>query len=408
MKLSYAFDSHSGNDGYFVISENKIKIAVSGWDDSTTINLQPNEAIVIVRYLDRLINGNIMSPITNLYVGQTAYIDEEKELTSADYAQKMIELINTIPSNIKLSDELTINNIKAQYDALSDEVKLLVTNKDVLTNALSKIAELKEELESYKQIAISEVKSYLNKTLYSENNQELIDSYLLQAENNISTSTSNESVDLVVLQTKELLDSIKTLVEELEEYKVEQINNVSTNINYSEYSTSNQTTIKAYISKTSEELKSLNTKEAVDNAITALNEQIKNVKTLKDEETEFNAYKEEYKNKTDLLVDSYTEISELERVEIHDIAEGFKNQIDVAVSKSDIQYIYSRAVATISEYFENLEAAKNKVETQIKAYIAELTYVEKELENISIIANQKIEYAKEIAKIAELYKTLNK
>ena len=182
MKLTYAFDSHSGNDGYFVISENKIKTVVSGWDDSNNINLQPNEALVIVRYLDRLIDGNIMSPITNLYVGQTAYIDQEKELTAEDYARKVIELINTIPTNIKLSDELIINSIKAQYEALSDEAKALVTNKDVLTNALNKIVELKSQLESYKTTVILDLKSYLDKTLYSTNNQNLIDSYLLQAE----------------------------------------------------------------------------------------------------------------------------------------------------------------------------------------------------------------------------------
>ena len=161
MKLSYAFDSYSGNDGYFVISENKIKTVVSGWDASTTINLQPNESLVIVRYLDRLIDGNIMSPITNLYVGQTAYIDQEKELTAEDYARKVIELINTIPTNIKLSDELIINSIKAQYEALSDEAKALVTNKDVLTNALNKIVELKNQLESYKTTVICAIKCFI-------------------------------------------------------------------------------------------------------------------------------------------------------------------------------------------------------------------------------------------------------
>ncbi len=404
MNLSYAFDSHSGNDGYFVISENKIKTVVSGWDASTTINLQPNESLVIVRYLDRLIDGNIMSPITNLYVGQTAYIDQEKELTAEDYARKVIELINTIPTNIKLSDELIINSIKAQYEALSDEAKALVTNKDVLTNALNKIVELKSQLESYKTTVILDLKSYLDKTLYSTNNQNLIDSYLLQAENNINASTSNELVDLVVSQTKELLNSIKTLTEELEDYKEEQINNVSSNIKYSDYSVSNQNTIKSYISKTTEELKSLNTKEAVDNAISKLKEQIKVVKTLKDEANELNNYKEEYKAKTDQLVSSYENITELEKVEIVEIAAGFKNQLDVATSKGDIEYIYSRAVATIKEYFENLETARNKVETQLNAYVNTLTYVEKETLYIKSLAAEKISYSKEIAKIAEINK----
>ena len=404
MNLSYAFDSHSGNDGYFVISENKIKTVVSGWDDSTSINLQPNEALVIVRYLDRLINGNIMSPVTNLYVGQKAYIDQERELTAEDYALAMIELINTIPAEIKLSDEYTINNIKAQYEALTDDVKVLVTNKDKITIALNQIEVLKNELKNYKRSSISTLLTYLDKTNYSENGQQQIDTYLQQATNSINTATSIESVDLVILQTKELLDDIKTLAEELDDYKIEKINSISSSIKYSNYSEANQNTIKTYIATATETLKTLNTKEAVDDAISKLQQQISSVKTLQDETNELNNYKQQYKEKVDQLVDLYKDITELEKVEIIDIAEGFKKQLDVATSKGDIEYIYSRAAATIKEYFENLDIARNKVETQLNAYINTLTYVEKELQNIKNIASEKISYAKEIAKIAEINK----
>lgn len=402
MNLSNAFNSYSGNDGYFIISENQIKTIVSGWDTSVDITLQANEALVIIRYLDHLISGNIMSPLTNLSVGQTAYIDQERELTPEDYALKMIGLINTIPSNITLLDEITINNIKAQYDALSDEIKELVTNKDKLTNAINQIILLKAEFEEYKQDAISSLNSYLNKNLYSETNQNLIDTYLQQATNNINISSSNDAVDLIVLETKTFLDSVKTLVQELEDYKEEQINSLSISIKYSNYSDANQNTIKSYILKTSEELKSLNTKEEIDNAIIQLKELIKTVKTLKDEADELYNYKQEYKEKTNQLVESYQNITELEKIEIAEIATGFKNQIDVAISKGDIEYIYSRAVATIKEYFENLETARNKVETQINSYVNTLTYGEKELENIKLLAKEKINYAKEIADIAEI------
>ena len=139
------------------MANNEIKTLVHGFDTSSAILLEPNEAIIIVRYLDTLITGSPMAPVTKLNVGMKAYIDEEVALTDEQKAQNIIAAIENLPLDITLANETTINDIKNQYDSLSDEAKLLVTNYQKLEEAIYQINQLKTQLTNKKQEAISEL-----------------------------------------------------------------------------------------------------------------------------------------------------------------------------------------------------------------------------------------------------------
>ena len=109
-----------------------------------------------------------MAPVTKLNVGMKAYIDEEVALTDEQKAQNIIAAIENLPLDITLANETTINDIKNQYDSLSDEAKLLVTNYQKLEEAIYQINQLKTQLTNKKQEAISELNDYLNLKLRFE------------------------------------------------------------------------------------------------------------------------------------------------------------------------------------------------------------------------------------------------
>ena len=164
-----------------------------------------------------------MAPVTKLNVGMKAYIDEEVALTDEQKAQNIIAAIENLPLDITLANETTINDIKNQYDSLSDEAKLLVTNYQKLEEAIYQINQLKTQLTNKKQEAISELNDYLNLDNYSSVNQNLITTYINTMINQINDAQSFDSIDELVIEAKHKLDEFLTIEEELLAYKEESI-----------------------------------------------------------------------------------------------------------------------------------------------------------------------------------------
>lgn len=239
MKLTDAYESKSGaSDGYFIISNERIKEVQTGFDTSHTITLAPGEAIVITRYLDGLINGSPFVPVTKLEVGTKAYIDQESNVPVIPQEVKdIIQQINQIITPVTLDQENLILSIQYQYESLSPSNQELVTNKDQLFKAIDAITQLKQQVEEAKAT---------------------------------------------------------------------------------------------------------------------------------------------YIQKIDTLINGY-DVSEAIKQELIKQGEAFKNQIRQAISVSDIEYIWTRVVATCNEYFESLENAKNQAKTSIQKFIDELNYTEAEM-----------------------------
>jgi beta-glucosidase len=73
-----------------------------------------------------------------------------KEITATEKAdqeaaQKVINAIKEIPTNITLNDEEKIKEVRIAYDALTEKQKLLVTNYNDLVSAEKKLADLKKQ-----------------------------------------------------------------------------------------------------------------------------------------------------------------------------------------------------------------------------------------------------------------------
>lgn len=404
--LTDAFESKSSNnDGYIIVANNKIKTLVHGFDTSSAILLEPNEAIIIVRYLDTLITGSPMAPVTKLNVGMKAYIDEEVALTDEQKAQNIIAAIKNLPLDITLANETTINDIKNQYDSLSDQAKLLVTNYQKLEEAIYQINQLKTQLTNKKQEAISELNDYLNLDNYSSVNQNLITTYINTMINQINDAQSFDSIDELVIEAKHKLDEFLTIEEELLAYKEESIEDLEATIDVSLYSEENKQKIHTLL----EEAKSLIYNEAksndeVDKIVEEALKDIDNILTIEEEEAFLQQVREEYIQKIDDLIASFTDITDAERQELIKDGESFKVQIRNATKQSDIAYIWTRAQDTIHLYFENVEKARQHAIDEIYTYIQQLSYGEKELIYIQTLAAEQEELVNKMASIEEIKK----
>ena len=404
--LTDAFESKSSNnDGYIIVANNEIKTLVHGFDTSSAILLEPNEAIIIVRYLDTLITGSPMAPVTKLNVGMKAYIDEEVALTDEQKAQNIIAAIENLPLDITLANETTINDIKNQYDSLSDEAKLLVTNYQKLEEAIYQINQLKTQLTNKKQEAISELNDYLNLDNYSSVNQNLITTYINTMINQINDAQSFDSIDELVIEAKHKLDEFLTIEEELLAYKEESIEDLEATIDVSLYSEENKQKIHTLL----EEAKSLIYNEAksndeVDKIVEEALKDIDNILTIEEEEAFLQQVKQEYIQKIDDLIASFTDITDAERQELIKDGESFKVQIRNATKQSDIAYIWTRAQDTIHLYFENVEKARQHAIDEIYTYIQQLSYGEKELIYIQTLAAEQEELVNKMASIEEIKK----
>ena len=404
--LTDAFESKSSNnDGYIIVANNEIKTLVHGFDTSSAILLEPNEAIIIVRYLDTLITGSPMAPVTKLNVGMKAYIDEEVALTDEQKAQNIIAAIKNLPLDITLANETTINDIKNQYDSLSDQAKLLVTNYQKLEEAIYQINQLKTQLTNKKQEAISELNDYLNLDNYSSVNQNLITTYINTMISQINDAQSFDSIDELVIEAKHKLDEFLTIEEELLAYKEESIEDLEATIDVSLYSEENKQKIHTLL----EEAKSLIYNEAksndeVDKIVEEALKDIDNILTIEEEEAFLQQVKQEYIQKIDDLIASFTDITDAERQELIKDGESFKVQIRNATKQSDIAYIWTRAQDTIHLYFENVEKARQHAIDEIYTYIQQLSYGEKELIYIQTLAAEQEELVNKMASIEEIKK----
>ena len=397
MKLGNAFGNKSSDDGYFIINDNKIKSIVTEWDLEADIILKPNESIVILRYLDHLINGSNMSPLSKLYIGQLAYIDEAKQKTPEEQATEFMALIDEVTTNVTLENEFKINSTIEQYNSLKEEVKLLITNYNKLTNAQETINTLKAELKVYQETKINELNTYVDETLYSKENIEVINQYISLAITSINGTLTKDAIDKVVVSTKALIDDVLTLNEELQNAKDKANHELANYVDLSKYSSTNQSVITEYINNAKEAINNAESVDKVNETLKNTKEAINKVKTIEQEEKELQDLRDEYIKKINDFVASYEDISESERAVITEKGESFIAQINRATTAGDITYMWTRARATIVEYFENLENARQNAEDAINKYVDNLDYTKNELDYIKTLAKEQINLIKEEA-----------
>lgn len=269
VSLASAFSVESKN-GYLVIgSNNKIKTVNSDSSSSVTVTLLPSETLMIIRYLDIRINNTPFSDISKIIVGTESYVTNYSniEVTEKEEGEKIVTLIDTIPTNITLNDETLINSIKKSYDELSDQAKTYVTNFDKLTSAINKIKELKEELEKAKSNSINELNIYVTLSDYSETNQNNIKTYLKDATSAINKALTIEEIEQVINKTKTKIDKLKTLVQELEIVKTSAVSEITNYLDQTNLQDETKQIVEAEIKKTTNKINEASSSSVVENIV---------------------------------------------------------------------------------------------------------------------------------------------
>ncbi len=268
--------SAASDYGYFIIGSNGlVRYTTSQASESETISLNAGEYLYCVKYLDSQISGSVMKPASKISVGTKVEVltpvwstDETEE----ELASQIIEQINLISSPITLAQKNLILRAKALYDNATASVQSLVTNYNVLENAIEIINELDQAEQiilTLRENAKNEINNYLpNLNAYSENNQNTINSLISIFNSLVETKTIEEEINSLVIEYKGKLDEIKTIVEEdadkIDAYREQAILEVESYYNINDYSLENQAIINKLVNDFKTEIMTLNTLSDVD------------------------------------------------------------------------------------------------------------------------------------------------
>ncbi len=399
MTLGNAFDSKScSNDGYIVISNNAVKEVSHGFDATTAVTLEKNDALVILRYLDNSLTGSPLTPVTKFSVGTKAYIDTDNPLTDAEKAQLIMDKINAIPTPITLSSEQLINEAKDSYDNAADSVKALVTNYETLQSYINQIATLKEELATQKQNAIQELNNYLDKTLYSPENQTTIEQLIQNGVATITEALSITEIETIVTTYKKELDKVKTIEEEFALYKQQQMNQLNKYLDKTLYDQNGKTQINETLGQAQVDMNKASTKQEVDALVVSYKEKLDEIPTIAET---LATTKIEYINKLKKLISTYDVVTKVEE-ELQKIALDATTRINQAKNVSEVTTIYNDTHSVIETYIENLTNAKNKAKNDVLAYIDTLNYVNNEIIEIKQLYQQYLLQLEEMAQVEEI------
>ncbi len=360
MTLGNAFSSKScDNDGYFIISNNKIKKVEDGFDVTKIITLEPDEVVVIVRYLDNQLNGSPLTPVSKIAVGTKSYLDNENEETSSDLAEKIVEKINSITTPISLNQEFYLISIKEEYNNLDEEAKKLVTNYQKLLDYLAEIGELKQALNIERTKAINNIFNYLDITLYTKENQKIIQELKEQARLLINEATEVTAINRIVSEYQVKLDAILTIEEELVIYKADKIESLVDLVNYELYDDNGKKTINDIINEGKLNINNAKDKLSVDGAYDKILKDISQVKTIEQLEKELEDYKK-------------IKISELRNyLNQENYSDVNKKTIQTTLLEISVDINNSLTIAEIDELVKNCKNMLDEIPTkeeEIEAY----------------------------------------
>lgn len=388
LSIGDAFETETPTYGYLVVgSNNKVKKVDSNSASSVKITLQPNETLMIVRYLDRIINDTPFSTVTDIAVGTDAYITHYDNITvnPQDEGEVVVALINALPTTITLADEEAVNKVKNAYDALSTDAKAYVTNLATLTNAINKIKELKNKLQTLMDAAIKDLNEYVDLSKYSSSAQSTIKNYLSKAEKDILNATTENEINAIVEMTKNKIDDVKTLEQELISYRARKINELNNYVDLSQYDATNKAKIESYLEAAKGQIENATSTIMIDQIVSKTKSKINSLQTTEEQiidarnkacaEIENYRYDSDFssniKNKqNEIVYDALTKINSSTSIEqINEIVIEAKRLIDALPTRAEeLKQAKEAAIQEIEE-FVKLEELDSTIQALVTKHM---------------------------------------
>lgn len=307
-----------------------------------------SEAKALVTNLQKLIDCE--NKLLEL-LDERLVITRNQALVELEYYENNLNLYSSsnqvLITNIVNSARNNLNQAKT-----IDEINQIMTNIRLELNSILTIDEEAErDLMIKRSQATLELQNYVNLDNYSTQNQNVIRNLITDAINFISDASLNE-IDQIVIDTKTLIDNVKTIDEEAEilltNAKTHAKNILNDYVNLSNYSLINQELIQEIINNGIVAIDSSLTPSQVQQELNNAKNLINQVKTLQDEKLEVlegqkelaKAQLESYPNYEDYSDDNQRAIRQLintgkvaidnalSQKEIDEIVEGIKLEID--------------------------------------------------------------------------------
>lgn len=133
------------------------------------------------------------------------YWQNTEDADAVDSVTEKIAAIGTVTPDS--SD--AINEARNAYDNLDDELRVYVSNFDVLEKAENELAAI-QTLEQAKKTAISQLEAYKDISNYRSEQQDELQSIISAGKNAINAAPDTDTVNSALKDAKSKLDAVKT------------------------------------------------------------------------------------------------------------------------------------------------------------------------------------------------------
>lgn len=255
---------------------------------------QDGDRIDIGGYFGAFISSTEVKSIYRLFDTTFIYHEETnswEQVEPTDIDVIKYEAQETIKHYVNLDNysEESAQEISDLIDLYVDKVDKATTAEEVasiLKEALAKIDEVNTLLDDYKETAKEELNSYVSPDDYRQEERNELTRILRDAFSGIDNSSDNDSIDLIVLQTKSLIDELKTAeerdAEDLADAKKRaknEIESYSALLEMNRYSDENAGLLTDMTYAAFDDVENAKTIDEVNRIVSTYKESVKNVQT---------------------------------------------------------------------------------------------------------------------------------
>lgn len=345
-------------------------VVIVHYNDETSIEVEYGEEGLTVGTFTTETTGKKEVDIE--YGGKSMTV--EVTVKSPSETTLLVRSIATLPSveNITVSNRAEITEMRAKYNALSEDGKTKITNYSVLQAAEAKLASL--DLAAHKDSAKSNLNSYKNENDYSSAKWALVVAARETGVLAIENATTIDEVNTALANAKTAIDAIDTKVVELAAHKVEAKSQFDVYVQ-ANYSVANWNSVRIAMYEAKMAIESANTVEAVNTILVNAKAELDAIPTLAQE---FAVYKA---NKLSALQDMFNIVEgHIVDAQSNRLYDDTNEELVLTALNTAISSITSATtIETIDESYNTalttINGAKLKVVTDVEMLIAGLTNV---------------------------------
>ena len=380
----------------------KIELVTPTWKEQLTEEQQIQELIDEINQLPEVITLVHQSLIERLVDVYNSLTDAAKaKVTNSNKLQSSYNKVNQLIEQLEalnqakleaihdvkahLSDlskysesgKMQIQNIIAMYEFninnitdILDLDQVVLDAKKALDDVLTKAEEDAAIIQEERELAIKELNATITDlSIYSVIDQATIETIIAQATNKINNADTVDDVLSILNAAIQSLDEVPTQVERYQAIGINKVNELTSNIDYSKYSSTNANKIRNAILAAKTDILKSTTEEAITTIIDDLETLIQSVKTKEQESKELQSEKEEA---IKVIYESYNidDYANKDKPVVEAIVNEYVILINMATSSTKIVSYKSEALSKIKAVpIDEVASLKRTTKEEARSYI---------------------------------------